>query len=93
MRLTYGKLGPTEFRLLVIIANTLFIYTPWRTLSFSVAGLTVGLFDIIAAAIGALIMVLWGVQWLIDRKKLSLLDPLKEYIPKESAEIERRKRA
>ena len=93
MRLTYGKLGPTEFRLLVIIANTLFIYTPWRTLTYSIAGLTVGLFDIIAAAIGALIMVLWAVQWLIDRKRLSLLDPLKEYIPQESAEVERRQRA
>lgn len=93
MRLTYGKLGPTEFRLLVIIANTLFIYTPWRTLSYSITGLTVGLFDIIAITIGALIMVLWGVQWLIDRKRLSLLDPLKEYIPQEGNEIERRQRA
>ena len=27
MRLTYGKLGPTEFRLIVIILNTLFIFT------------------------------------------------------------------
>ncbi len=96
MRLTYGKLGPTEFRLLVIIANTLFIYTPWRTLSYEVAGLTMGLFDIIAASIGGVIMVLWGVQWLIDRKRLSLLDPLREYIPEQERredKIEGRKRA
>ena len=94
MRLTYGKLGPTEFRLLVIIANTLFIYTPWRTLSYSIVGLTVGLFDIIAVAIGALIMLLWTAQWLIDRKRLSQLDPLKEYVPEESATtIEGRQRA
>ena len=28
-RLTYGKLGPTEFRLLLILMCILYMYTPW----------------------------------------------------------------
>lgn len=78
MRLTYGKLGPTEFRLIIIICNTLFIYTPWHTLQYNIVGITLGLFDIIALAVVAIIAILWTVQWLKDRKTLSKLDPLKK---------------
>ncbi|MBP3439747.1 MAG: CDP-alcohol phosphatidyltransferase family protein [Tidjanibacter sp.] len=78
MRLTYGKLGPTEFRLIVIICNTLFIYTPWRNLGYIVAGIELGLFDIIAIVAVAIMAVLWLQQWLRDRKTLSKLDPLKK---------------
>lgn len=81
MRLTYGKLGPTEFRLIVIIANTLFIYTPWSKLSYTIAGEIFTLFDIIASAVVVIIMGLWMAQWLIDRKHLSRIDPLKKYNP------------
>lgn len=77
MRLTYGKLGPTEFRLIIIICNTLFIYTPWSGLQFMVAGISLSLFDIIAIAVVVIIAILWLVQWLRDRRELSKLDPLK----------------
>ena len=83
MRLTYGKLGPTEFRLIAIVANTLFIYTPWRTLQYTIGTTTVGLFDLIGLGITVVIMCLWLSQWLIDRKRLSLMDPLREFNPEE----------
>lgn len=78
-RLTYGKLGPTEFRVIVIIINTLFIYTPWRNITVGVGGQTVALFDIVGVAIAAIIYLLAFVQWLKDRKELALKDPLKHY--------------
>lgn len=93
MRLTYGKLGPTEFRLIVIIANTLFIYTPWRELSYNFAGVSMSLFDIIASGVVVIIMLLWFVQWLSDRRQLSKIDPLKEYNPEEVKQESERKRA
>lgn len=79
MRLTYGKLGPTEFRLIIIIANTLFIYTPWHTLHYTFGGVVMGLFDLIALAVVGIIMILWLTQWLTDRKKLSQMDPLRSF--------------
>ena len=78
MRLTYGKLGPTEFRLLAIIFNTLFIITPWSTLHYTIGGSEFSLFDLLALGVVVAIAGLWLVQWLIDRKRLSLADPLKQ---------------
>ena len=79
MRLTYGKLGPTEFRLLIIIANTLFIYTPWSRLSYTIGSTELSLFDLVGLCITALIVVLWGAQWMRDRRHLSTLDPLHKF--------------
>lgn len=93
MRLTYGKLGPTEFRLIVIIANTLFIYTPWREVSYNFAGVSMSLFDLIASGVVVIIMLLWFVQWLSDRRQLSKMDPLKAYNPEEIKQESERKRA
>jgi phosphatidylglycerophosphate synthase len=76
MRLTYGKLGPTEFRLIVILTNTLFIYTPWHNLTLGVVGIELGLFDLLALAAILLMAILWLRQWLSDRRRLSRLDPL-----------------
>lgn len=93
MRLTYGKLGPTEFRLIVIIANTLFIYTPWRNMSYTFGSVTMTLFDIIASTVAVIIMLLWFSQWLTNRRALSKLDPLKEYNPEALKQERERKRA
>lgn len=80
-RLTYGKLGPTEFRIIVFIVNTLFIYTPWRHHVYVIGGEIFGMFDIIGAAIALIIFVMHIVQWFKDRKELSLKDPAKPYNP------------
>lgn len=93
MRLTYGKLGPTEFRLIVILANTLFIYTPWSELNYTIGGVDFSLFDLLAMGVVVIIMTLWLVQWLTDRRQLSKLDPLKEYNPDALRQERERKRA
>lgn len=84
-RLTYGKLGPTEFRLIVIIINTLFIYTPWRSKSYVFAGEVFGIFDVIGICIAVIIFVMQLVQWLKDRKDISKIDPPKKYNPNDNA--------
>ena len=38
-RLTYGKLGPTEFRLLLILMCILYMYTPWSQYTYEIGGL------------------------------------------------------
>lgn len=80
-RLTYGSLGPTEFRIIAIVINTLFIYTPWRYHTYEIGGEQFGIFDIIGAVIAAVIFVMHIVQWFKDRKELSLKDPAKPYRP------------
>ena len=92
-RLTYGKLGPTEFRLIVIILNTLWIYTPWRFTTIAVGSLSLGLFDIGGLAIALILIGLCCGQWLKDRKQLSAADPLPKPLqeqPKEQQQIRKR---
>ena len=88
-RLTYGHLGPTEFRLIVIILNTLFIYTDWGRLSYSVGGVSFGLFDLGAVVIMAAILGLQLSQWLKDRKALSAADPLRKPVVKEADRVKK----
>jgi len=77
-RLTYGKLGPTEFRLIVIIVNTLFIYLPLAEKSFVICGLSFGIFDFIAAAIALILFTLHLVSFAIDLRKVARQDPIKK---------------
>ncbi len=95
MRLTYGRLSPTEFRLIAILANTLFITTSWSQLSYTIGGKSFGLFDLIGLGVMTTLMCLWLVQWLIDRKQLSLADPLKQLTPEQYEKLREqgRKRA
>lgn len=95
MRLTYGKLGPTEFRLIVILLNTLFVLFSWDSLLYTIGGESFGLFDLMALGVTAVILGLWLAQWLIDRRRLSLADPLRQLSTEEYERLrkEGRKRA
>ena len=76
-RLTYGKFGPTEFRLLIIIINTIFIYTHWQNLNFHLKNQTFGICDISGIIIAACLFIMWFCQFVKDRKIFSKSDPLK----------------
>lgn len=83
MRLTYGGLGPTEFRLLTVIVNTCFIYIPWlstwkKTIYLFHNEFHVGLFDYIAVGAALLIMGFYLVSFLRDARYFSRIDPLKK---------------
>lgn len=82
-RLTYAKLGPTEFRLIMIIVNTLLIYirplhefsTIWNIGSCS---LTMSGLDIIALGIFALLLIIYVVTVFGDLRDYARRDPLPE---------------
>ena len=83
MRLTYGGLGPTEFRLGLIITNICFIYIPWLTQWKKTVWLFhnefhVGLFDYIAVLAALLIIFFYLRGFFQDMKYFSKLDPPKK---------------
>ncbi len=81
MRLTYGALGPTEFRLIIIIINIIVMYTPFRFYAYDICGEEMRLFDIIGGAIAIILGIIWFCQFFSDRARLAKLDPLPEYKP------------
>ena len=82
MRLTYGGLGPTEFRLMLIIVNICFIYIPWlsewkKPVTLFHNDFMIGLFDYIAVAAALLIFVFYLVSFFRDIKYFAKIDPPK----------------
>ncbi len=80
-RLTYAKLGPTEFRLIMIIVNTLLIYIrPLREFStiwnIGSCSLTMSGLDIIALGIFALLLIIYVVTVFGDLRDYARRDPL-----------------
>ena len=83
MRLTYGGLGPTEFRLILILVNIAFIYIPWLTTWKKTVWLFhnefhVGLFDYIAVAISLVLFVFYIVSFFRDAAYYNRIDPPKK---------------
>lgn len=82
MRLTYGGLGPTEFRLIIFIVNLLFIYIPWLgtwKIPMTLFGkpLMVGFLDFVAFAAAIVIFIMYIVSFFKDAKYFSEIDPPK----------------
>ncbi|MBR0064984.1 MAG: CDP-alcohol phosphatidyltransferase, partial [Paludibacteraceae bacterium] len=80
-KLTYGKMGPTEFRLIIIIANILLMYIPALTAykgSFEWFGETIhyGTLDIIGIGILAILCVFYFVSFFKDLHWFAQKDPL-----------------
>jgi hypothetical protein len=80
-RITYIKMGPTEFRLIAIIINTIFIYIPALrqfSLSFSVLGNDVEflLMDCFAAVIFLILLGAYSVSFVKDAKQYAKEEPL-----------------
>ena len=80
-KLTYGNLGPTEFRVVLFIFNLIFLYvTPLRTFSGHLnvfgADFSFGTFDIIAAIVLVVLIVMHISSLLSDGKKYADEDPL-----------------
>lgn len=81
-KLTYAKLGPTEFRIIIIIVNSLFaLIRPLRefSVSFSVCGRHVELMalDMVGLAIFFILAAMFTVTFIKDLHIYSDLDPKK----------------
>ena len=82
MRLTYGGLGPTEFRLLLVITNICFIYIPWlsewkKPMTLFHNDFMIGIFDYIAGAAALLIIFFYLKGFCKDIKYFAKVDPPK----------------
>ena len=82
-KLTYMGLGPTEFRILMIIINTLFIYIrPLReythTWFINGVSITFSIFDYIAMVIGLILLAIIIVNCIKDARGYAAIDPLPE---------------
>ena len=83
-KLTFAGMGPTEFRLIMIIVNTLFIYAaPLRdfTTSFNCLGTEVvfGSFDYVGLVILLILSVIYLHNFVGDAKGYAKIDPLKKW--------------
>ena len=83
MKLTYGGLGPTEFRLLVVLVNTLYIFIPWLTewkveMTIFHNEFLVGLMDYVAVAVSFLIFGFYLVSFFKDARYFARIDPPKK---------------
>ena len=80
--LTYGGgFGPTEMRLVIILLNTVVMYTPWVAIRYNLYGYEFGVYDIVGFVIAVIMFVMWFVQFLKDRREMAERDPLKPYNP------------
>lgn len=82
-RLTFGKMGPTEFRIIAIIANTLFIFVePLRTFSNEVRILgydvELAILDYIGLVILAILLIAYFVSLIKDGMEYAKEEPLKK---------------
>ena len=82
-RLTYAKLGPTEFRIIMIAVNTVLMYVaPVREFSWmaSVAGreITFSALDTVALAILVILVLIYLVTVIRDAMEYDRLDPMPE---------------
>ena len=75
-RLTYGAMGPTEFRLIFVILNIIFMYTGAANCSWEICGTEWSLYNIIGFAVGVILVIVWFSQFFKDRSRLAKEDPL-----------------
>ena len=83
-RLTYAGMGPTEFRLVMIAVNILFVsVAPLRewVLHFSIAGVpvTFGVFDCIGLGILLVLILIYLGNFAQDTKEYAEIDPVKPF--------------
>lgn len=82
-KLTYGKMGPTELRVIMVIVNTLWFFIPWLRdfrCSFTALGkdISLTLLDFVGIAIIAGILISYISSLVKDGREYAKADPLKK---------------
>lgn len=83
-KLTFAGMGPTEFRLIMMIINTIFIYaSPVRDFEMDICvlgnNMCLGSFDFIGLVIMAILAVIYFNNFIHDAKGYAKIDPLKKW--------------
>ncbi|MFA6334008.1 MAG: CDP-alcohol phosphatidyltransferase family protein [Bacteroidales bacterium] len=74
-KISYSALGPTEFRLIIILINTLFIFLPTENPPIIIMGITLKFFDIFAIGIALVLFILYFFNFFTEMKKYKKIDP------------------
>ncbi|MDE5811861.1 MAG: CDP-alcohol phosphatidyltransferase family protein [Muribaculaceae bacterium] len=82
-RLTYGKLGPTEMRLIIITVFILRMYLPLEGVGFRIGATWWTVYDCIGAAVAAGLFLTYIGSLVKDLRYLAKIDPLKPFQPKD----------
>ena len=82
-RLTYAKLGPTELRVLIIILNTIVIFSPHlqqfsRTYMLFGSEITFRFMDYAGCIIAVIMFMMYLVYFIKDARYFAKIDPLKK---------------
>lgn len=83
-KLTFAGMGPTEFRIVMIVVNTMFIYiAPLRDyyMSVNLFGnlISFGAFDYIAIVILLILIVIYVQNFVVDAKGYAKVDPVRKW--------------
>ncbi|MDE6010065.1 MAG: CDP-alcohol phosphatidyltransferase family protein [Muribaculaceae bacterium] len=78
-RLTYGKLGPTEMRLIIIAVCLLYAYLPLNEVRFELFGVPWSVYDALGALVAAGLFLVYIFSLAADLRKLAKIDPPKHF--------------
>ena len=76
-KITYNKLGPTEFRIVVILINTIFIYFPYESQLVTLKDMSFSIFDVTGIGVSLIILIIYLISFFKDRVKFAKTDPPK----------------
>lgn len=82
-KLTYGKMGPTEFRLIIFVVNILFMYIPFLQdyhydFQFFGEDVRFGCLDYVGLGILVILLIMYLVSFIKDARYFAALEPLKK---------------
>ena len=83
-KLTYAGMGPTEFRLIMIIVNTLFVFiAPLREWSIPITlnhmAIRLGALDVVGLIIFVVLVLIYVNNFVHDAEDYAKVDPIKRY--------------
>ncbi len=74
-KISFGKLGPTEMRLAIIMINTLFVFISTDLLHVTIQESTLNLLDIFAICIALILFTLYLVGFITEKRNYEKIDP------------------
>ncbi|MBN1924757.1 MAG: CDP-alcohol phosphatidyltransferase family protein [Prolixibacteraceae bacterium] len=74
-KISYNGFGPTEFRIAVIIVNTLFYFLPDKNPTYDFPMFSIRLFDLIALVVAIILFIIYLISFMVELKKYSKIDP------------------
>lgn len=77
-KISYQSLGPTEFRLIIIVINTVFYFNPDGALpKYSLANTSFSNYDIVGLFLAVVLYVMYIFNFWVDKNKYAKIDPPK----------------